>query len=48
MMVTKKKQPAGTNNEKKTKPRFWNPDIVVYDTAVKLSMFYTVVEFIIY
>lgn len=31
-----KGQPAGTNNEKKFKPCFWNPNIVAPNTIVKL------------
>lgn len=31
-----KGQPAGTNNEKKLKPCFWNPNIVAPNTTVKL------------
>ena len=31
-----KGQPAGTNNEKKFKPCFWNPNIVAPKTTVKL------------
>ena len=29
-------QPAGTNNEKNSKPCFWNPNIVAPKTTVKL------------
>lgn len=32
-----KGHPAGTNNEKKTKPCFWNPKIVAPKTIVKLK-----------
>ena len=32
-----KGQPAGTNREKKTKPCFWNPNIVAPKTIVKLK-----------
>ena len=32
-----KGQPAGTNNEKNSKPCFWNPNIVAPNTTVKLK-----------
>ena len=32
-----KGQPAGTKREKKTKPCFWNPNIVAPKTIVKLK-----------
>ena len=32
-----KGQPAGTKREKNTKPCFWNPNIVVPKTIVKLK-----------
>lgn len=30
-------QPAGTNNEKNSKPCFWKPNIVAPNTTVKLT-----------